>query len=67
MLERRNIYHVVSADEGVIDGDELDIVALQSHSRHKPTNPTKPYINQKFTPSKNSNRPANQIRFVRGC
>jgi hypothetical protein len=38
-LGRQNI---VGANEGDIDGNKLDIVALQSYSRHKPTDPVKP-------------------------
>lgn len=35
-------YHVFRGDEGVVDGDELDILAPQSNPRHEAANPPKP-------------------------
>jgi hypothetical protein len=42
MSEKRRIYHVVGGDEGVVDGDKLDIVALQRNPGHQPADPAEP-------------------------
>lgn len=34
-----NVGHVVSAHEGVVDGDQPDIGALESNPGHKPADP----------------------------
>jgi hypothetical protein len=36
----RGAYHVLSGDEGVVDGDELDIVALQGDPGDEPSDPS---------------------------
>jgi hypothetical protein len=36
----RRAYHVVGGDEGVVDGDELDILALEGHPGHEPPDPS---------------------------
>ena len=43
-----NVGHVVGGDEGVVDGDELDIGALERNPGHKPADlaETKLYGNQ---------------------
>ena len=43
MSEKMRIYHVVGGDEWVVDGNELDIIALKRNPGHKPANPTEPY------------------------
>ena len=34
-----HVGHVVGGDEGVVDGDELDIKALERNPGHKPADP----------------------------
>jgi hypothetical protein len=36
----RGAYHVIRGDEGVVDGDELDILALQGDPGHEPADPS---------------------------
>ena len=36
----RRAYHVVGGDEGVDDGDDLDILALEGHPGHEPPDPS---------------------------
>jgi hypothetical protein len=43
---RERSYHVVSGDEGVVDGDELDIVALQGNPGYEPADPAEPCTHQ---------------------
>jgi len=38
----RGVYHVIRGDEGVVDGDELDILALEGDPGHEPADPTEP-------------------------
>jgi hypothetical protein len=36
----RGPYHVLGGDEGVVDGDELDIVALEGDPGDEPSDPS---------------------------
>lgn len=36
----RGAYHVLGGDEGVVDGDELDIVALEGDPGDEPPDPS---------------------------
>jgi len=36
----RGAYHVVRGDEGVVDGDQLDILALKRDPGHEPADPS---------------------------
>ncbi|RRT85469.1 hypothetical protein B296_00005225 [Ensete ventricosum] len=38
-------YHVISGDEGVVDGNELHIVTLECDSGDQPPDPSEPYQN----------------------
>ena len=35
----RGAYHVLSGDEGIVDGDELDIIALEGDPGDEPPDP----------------------------
>lgn len=36
-------HHVIGGDEGIIDGHELDVLALESDSGDQPPDPSEPY------------------------
>jgi hypothetical protein len=57
----RKRYHVVGGDEGVVDGDELDIGALERNPGHEPadtaeTCSAKRKYPSESTPEKNSRK-----------
>ena len=41
----RGAYHVIRGDEGVVDGDELDILALEGDPGHEPADPSETWAN----------------------
>lgn len=54
MKEQKDKYHVVSGDEGIIDGHELHIIALERDSSNQPPDPPKTYQQPRIKPKRSS-------------
>lgn len=44
-----SFYHVVSGNEGIVNGDKFDIVSLKNNPRDQSTNPSEPYRSEQYT------------------